>query len=115
MRRMEEGRVTCQVCLSILKTGDLICSSCGSAVPDHTVARLRAPAREAWAPRLPTQIPYSSLRRPARSADLISDLGPGEAISRLGPALVAMRTAASGAPYSLPELLAEITPYGIPN
>jgi hypothetical protein len=43
---MEEARVVCQVCLSILKTGDLFCSSCG-AVPDHAVARLRALATEA--------------------------------------------------------------------
>ena len=38
--------MVCQFCLSILKTGDLFCSSCG-AVPDHAVARLRAPATEA--------------------------------------------------------------------
>ena len=85
--------MTCQVCLAILKTGDLFCSSCGAAVPDHAVARLRAPATEAHG-RIAGERKYLIvLCELQRSTDLISDLDPEEAISRLEPALVAMRTA----------------------
>jgi hypothetical protein len=91
---MEEARVTCQVCLSILKTGDLFCSSCGAAVPDHAVARLRATATEAHG-RIAGERKYLTVlcAELQCSTDLISDLDPEEAISRLEPALVAMRPA----------------------
>src|ERR1700692_3736261 len=32
---MEERGVSCQVCLSTLKAGDLYCSSCGAVVAEH--------------------------------------------------------------------------------
>src|SRR5690349_9895438 len=91
---MEEVRVTCQVCLSILKAGDLFCSSCGAAVPDHAAPPVRAPAAEARG-RIAGERKYLTVLCVdlQRSTDLISDLDPEEAITRLEPALVAMRTA----------------------
>jgi class 3 adenylate cyclase/tetratricopeptide (TPR) repeat protein len=86
--------VICQVCLSSLKAGDLFCSSCGAAIPDHPAAPPRAPAAEARG-RIAGERKYLTVLCVdlQRSTDLISDLDPEEAISRLEPALVAMRTA----------------------
>ena len=81
--------MTCQVCLSILKTGDLFCSSCGAAVPDHAVARPRAPAAAAHG-RIAGERKYLTVLCAdlQRSTDLISDLDTEGAISRLEPALI---------------------------
>src|SRR5262249_45250448 len=91
---MEEAQVACQVCLSILKTGDLFYSSWGTAVTDHAVVLLRASAAEAHSSiageRKDLTVLCADLQH---SIDLISDLDPEEAISRLEPALVAVRTA----------------------
>lgn len=86
--------MTCQVCLSTLKAGDLFCSSCGAAVPDHAVGLPRAPAVESRG-RIAGERKYLTVLCAdlQRSTDLISDLDPEEAITRLEPALVAMRTA----------------------
>jgi class 3 adenylate cyclase/tetratricopeptide (TPR) repeat protein len=91
---MEEARVTCQVCLSALKAGDLFCSSCGAAVPDRAAARPHGPAVESRG-RIAGERKYLTVLCVdlQRSTDLISDLDPEEAITRLEPALVAMRTA----------------------
>src|SRR5262245_21510775 len=91
---MEDAPVTCQVCLSTLKAGDLFCSSCGAAVPDRPVMGPRALAVEARG-RIAGERKYLTVLCAdlQRSTDLISDLDPEEAISRLEPALVAMRTA----------------------
>jgi class 3 adenylate cyclase/tetratricopeptide (TPR) repeat protein len=91
---MEEARVTCQVCLSLLKAGDLFCSSCGAAVPDGSAMAPRAPAVEARG-RIAGERKYLTVLCVdlQRSTVLISDLDPEEAISRLEPALIAMRTA----------------------
>ena len=86
--------MACQVCLSILRTGDLSCCSCGAAVPDHAIARLRAPATEAHGRIAGEREDFTVLCADLQlSTDLISDLDPEEAISRLEPALVAVRTA----------------------
>ena len=81
----------CQVCQSTLKTGDLYCSSCGAVVPEH------APKPQATEPseRIAGERKYLTVLCAdlQRSTDLISELDPEEAISRLEPALVAMRTA----------------------
>ena len=83
--------MSCQVCSSTLRAGDLFCSACGAVVPDHTP---RAPVAEARGriagERKFLTVLCSDLQR---STDLISDLDPEEAISRLEPALIAMRTA----------------------
>ncbi len=86
--------MTCQVCLSTLKAGDLFCSSCGAAVPDHAAGLPRAAAVEARG-RIAGERKYLTVLCAdlQRSTDLISDLDPEEAITRLEPALVAMRTA----------------------
>ena len=86
--------MTCQVCLSTLKAGDLFCSSCGAAVPDRPAMTPRPPAVEARG-RIAGERKYLTVLCVdlQRSTDLISDLDPEEAISRLEPALVAMRTA----------------------
>lgn len=86
--------MTCQVCLSTLKAGDLFCSSCGAAASDHAAALPRAPAVEARG-RIAGERKYLTVLCAdlQRSTDLISDLDPEEAITRLEPALVAMRTA----------------------
>src|SRR5262245_18794439 len=91
---MEDAPVTCQVCLSTLKAGDLFCSSCGAAVPDRPVMGPRALAVEARG-RIAGERKYLTVLCAdlQRSTDLISDLDPEEAITRLEPALVAMRTA----------------------
>ena len=83
--------MSCQVCSSTLRAGDLFCSACGAAVPNHTP---QPPVTEARG-RIAGERKYltvlcSDLQR---STDLISDLDPEEAISRLEPALIAMRTA----------------------
>jgi len=77
----------------MLKAGDLFCSSCGAAVPND-FATPRAPAAEARG-RIAGERKYLTVLCAdlQRSTDLISDLDPEEAISRLEPALVAMRTA----------------------
>jgi class 3 adenylate cyclase/tetratricopeptide (TPR) repeat protein len=78
--------VFCQVCRSALKAGDLYCSSCGAMVRDRSSEASRPPAGE----RKYLTVLCVDLQR---STDLISDLDPEEAISRLEPALIAMRTA----------------------
>ena len=81
--------MTCQVCLSILKTGDLFCFSCRAAVPDHAVARLPARATAVHG-RIDGERKYLTALCAdlLRSADLISDLDTEGAISRLEPALI---------------------------
>ena len=81
----------CQVCSSTLKAGDLFCSGCGAVVPDHPP---RPPATEAQ-DRIAGERKYLTVLCAdlQRSTDLISGLDPEEAISRLEPALIAMRTA----------------------
>jgi class 3 adenylate cyclase/tetratricopeptide (TPR) repeat protein len=83
--------VFCQVCSSTLKAGDLFCSGCGAVVPDHPP---RPPATEAQ-DRIAGERKYLTVLCAdlQRSTDLISGLDPEEAISRLEPALIAMRTA----------------------
>jgi class 3 adenylate cyclase/tetratricopeptide (TPR) repeat protein len=82
--------VVCQVCLSTLKAGDLYCSSCGAVVPEHP-ARPQLPERG----RIAGERKYLTLLCAdlQRSTDLISELDPEAAISRLEPALIAMRIA----------------------
>ena len=83
--------MSCQVCLSTLKPGDLYCSSCGAVVPEHPskppVAEVRG--------RIAGERKYLTVLCAdlQRSTDLISELDPEAAISRLEPALIAMRTA----------------------
>jgi class 3 adenylate cyclase/tetratricopeptide (TPR) repeat protein len=86
--------VSCQVCLSILKAGDLFCSACGAPVPDHFAAAPKAPAAEIHG-RIADERKYLTVLCVdlQRSTDLISELDPEEAISRLEPALIAMRAA----------------------
>jgi class 3 adenylate cyclase/tetratricopeptide (TPR) repeat protein len=82
--------VSCQVCSSTLKAGDLFCSACGAVVPDHP-PRPAAEVRDRIAgERKYLTVLCADLQR---STDLISGLDPEEAISRLEPALIAMRTA----------------------
>jgi len=80
--------VFCQVCSSTLKAGDLYCSFCGAVVPDH-LSRPRADVRIAGERKYLTVL-CADLQR---STDLISELDPESAISRLEPALNAMRVA----------------------
>jgi class 3 adenylate cyclase/tetratricopeptide (TPR) repeat protein len=83
--------VSCQVCLSTLKAGDLYCSSCGAVVPEHPATPQVAESRGRIAgERKYLTVLCADLQR---STDLISELDPEEAISRLEPALIAMRTA----------------------
>src|SRR6267154_686601 len=88
---MKEPRVFCQVCLSTLKPGDVFCSSCGSVVPENAARPPAADVRDRIAgERKYLTVLCADLQR---STDLISELDPEEAISRLEPALIAMRTA----------------------
>jgi len=83
--------VSCQVCLSTLKAGDLYCSSCGAVVPERPSRPQVAEARGRIAgERKYLTVLCADLQR---STDLISELDPEAAISRLEPALIAMRTA----------------------
>ncbi len=81
----------CQVCLSTLKAGDVYCSSCGARVPEHAARPQAAEVRGRIAgERKYLTVLCADLQR---STDLISELDPEAAISRLEPALVAMRIA----------------------
>ncbi len=83
--------MSCQVCLSTLKAGDLYCSSCGAVVPEHPSKPQVAEVRGRIAgERKYLTVLCADLQR---STDLISELDPEAAISRLEPALMAMRTA----------------------
>ncbi len=83
--------MSCQVCLSTLKAGDLFCSSCGAIVPEHSPKPQVAGVRGRIAgERKYLTVLCADLQR---STDLISELDPEAAISRLEPALIAMRTA----------------------
>ena len=83
--------MSCQVCLSTLKAGDLFCSSCGAVVPGHALKPKVSEVRG----RIAGERKYLTLLCVdlQRSTDLISELDPEAAISRLEPALTAMRTA----------------------
>src|SRR6202165_5732322 len=84
-------RVSCQVCQSTLKAGDLYCSSCGAVVPERPLKPQIAEVRGRIAgERKYLTVLCADLQR---STDLISELDPEAAISRLEPALIAMRTA----------------------
>ena len=83
--------MSCQVCSSTLRAGDLFCSACGAVVPDQPPRAAASEARGRIAgERKFLTVLCSDLQR---STDLISELDPEEAISRLEPALIAMRTA----------------------
>src|SRR6266403_6267535 len=83
-------RVSCQVCQSTLKAGDLYCSSCGAVVAERpSKPQLEVRGRIAGERKYLTVL-CADLQR---STDLISELDPEAAISRLEPALIAMRTA----------------------
>ena len=83
--------MSCQVCRSILKAGDLFCASCGAIAPEHSVKPQAAEVRGRIAgERKYLTVLCADLQR---STDLISELDPEAAISRLEPALIAMRTA----------------------
>jgi Adenylate cyclase, family 3 (some proteins contain HAMP domain) len=83
--------VSCQVCSSTLRAGDLFCSACGAVVPNHPKSPPASEVRGRIAgERKFLTVLCSDLQR---STDLISELDPEEAISRLEPALIAMRTA----------------------
>ncbi|WOH68132.1 ATP-binding protein [Bradyrhizobium sp. BWA-3-5] len=83
--------MSCQVCLSTLRAGDLFCSACGAVVPNQSTSAPVSEARGRIAgERKFLTVLCSDLQR---STDLISELDPEEAISRLEPALIAMRTA----------------------
>lgn len=81
----------CLVCSSALRAGDLFCSACGAVVPGHppSPAAPESPGRIAGERKYLTVLCVDL----QRSTDLISELDPEEAISRLEPALIAMRTA----------------------
>jgi class 3 adenylate cyclase/tetratricopeptide (TPR) repeat protein len=83
--------VSCQVCLSTLKAGDLYCSSCGAVVPEHLARPQIAEVRD----RIASERKYLTVLCAdlQRSTDLIAELDPEAAISRLEPALNAMRIA----------------------
>jgi class 3 adenylate cyclase/tetratricopeptide (TPR) repeat protein len=83
--------VSCQVCFSPLRAGDLFCSYCGAAVPDHPPKAAPAESRN----RIAGERKYLTVLCVdlQRSTDLISELDPEAAISRLEPALNAMRGA----------------------
>src|ERR1700722_20002733 len=79
------------MCLSTLKAGDFYCSSCGAVVPEHLAKPQVAEVRDRIAgERKYLTVLCADLQR---STDLISELDPEAAISRLEPALIAMRTA----------------------
>lgn len=83
--------MSCQVCSSTLRAGDLFCSACGAVVPNRPTSPPASEARGRIAgERKFLTVLCSDLQR---STDLISELDPEEAISRLEPALIAMRTA----------------------
>ncbi len=83
--------MSCQVCSSMLRAGDLFCSACGAVVPNHLPLAPVSDTRGRIAgERKFLTVLCSDLQR---STDLISELDPEEAISRLEPALIAMRTA----------------------
>ena len=83
--------MSCQVCLSTLKAGDLYCSSCGAVVPEHPIKPQVADVQGRIAgERKYLTVLCADLQR---STDLIAELDPEAAISRLEPALIAMRTA----------------------
>lgn len=83
--------MSCQVCLSTLKAGDLFCSSCGAAVPQQAARPQVVEVRGRIAgERKYLTVLCADLQR---STDLISELDPEAAISRLEPALAAMRIA----------------------
>lgn len=83
--------MSCQVCSSTLRAGDLFCSACGAVVPDQPARAAASEARgRISGERKFLTVLCSDLQR---STDLISELDPEEAISRLEPALIAMRTA----------------------
>lgn len=82
--------MVCQVCLSSLKAGDLYCSSCGAVVPEHPAKPLAPERGRIAGERKYLTVLCADLQR---STDLISELDPEAAISRLEPALIAMRTA----------------------
>lgn len=79
----------CQVCQSTLKAGDLFCSACGAVVPERPPQLAEVRGRIAGERKYLTLL-CADLQR---STDLISELDPEAAISRLEPALIAMRTA----------------------
>lgn len=81
----------CLVCSSALRAGDLFCSACGAVVPGHPPSppAPESPGRIAGERKYLTVLCVDL----QRSTDLISALDPEEAISRLEPALIAMRTA----------------------
>lgn len=83
--------MNCLVCSSALRAGDLFCSACGAVVPGHPPSppAPESPGRIAGERKYLTVL-CADLQR---STDLISELDPEEAISRLEPALIAMRTA----------------------
>jgi hypothetical protein len=81
---MEESRVRCQVCQSTLKAGDVYCSSCGAVVPEHPSVTPEVRGRIAGERKYLTVL-CADLQR---STDLISELDPEAAISRLEPALM---------------------------
>src|ERR1700682_2832735 len=84
-------RVSCQVCQATLKAGDLYCSSCGAVVPERPSKPQIAEVRGRIAgERKYLTVLCADLQR---STDLISELDPEAAITRLEPALIAMRTA----------------------
>jgi class 3 adenylate cyclase/tetratricopeptide (TPR) repeat protein len=81
--------VSCQVCFSPLRAGDLFCSSCGAAVPAPKAVPAESRNRIAGERKYLTVLCVDL----QRSTDLISELDPEAAISRLEPALNAMRAA----------------------
>lgn len=83
--------MSCLVCSSALRDGDLFCSACGAVVPGHAPSPpvSDTPGRIAGERKYLTVLCVDL----QRSTDLISELDPEEAISRLEPALIAMRTA----------------------
>ncbi len=78
----------CQVCQSTLKAGDAYCSSCGAVAPEHPPMTPEVRSRIAGERKYLTVL-CADLQR---STDLISELDPEAAISRLEPAPTAMRT-----------------------
>ena len=82
--------MNCQVCRSILKAGDLYCSSCGAVVPEHPKPQVAEVRGRIAGERKYLTVLCADLQR---STDLISELDPEAAISRLEPALIAMRVA----------------------
>lgn len=81
----------CLVCSTALRAGDLFCSACGAVAPGHPPS----PPAPDVAGRIAGERKYLTVLCAdlQRSTDLISELDPEEAISRLEPALIAMRTA----------------------